>query len=362
MLIVGNGVRESFAVEALHELYKKTKIPVLTTMNAVDLMQDEAKIGFIGVYGNRIANMIAAESDLVIAVGARLGLRQIGNKKEYFAPKATLIRADIDQYELSRNVKKEEEKYLMDANAFFQQLLSEVIPDYSKWNNICFETKELLHQYDKNIGNICVEKISDVLPYNPIVTVDVGQNQCWAAQSLHLKGFNGRILIGGGYGAMGCGLPYSIGAAYARKGENIYCITGDGGLQMNIQELQVVASEQLPIKIFVLNNRSLGKISEIQELSYQGRYFITNSRSGYSVPDFCKVASAYGIRSKTVSSLDKIEGCKEWINDSIPTLFDIQLPDNTKLQPKMSWNQKEMLPLLDDSVMDKARTILNSIN
>ena len=111
VVIAGNGCREAGAAEVLHAFYKKTKIPVLTTMNAVDLMQDEDKLGFIGVYGHRVANMIVSQCDLVISVGARLGLRQIGNKKEYFAPHAHLIRADIDQYELSRNIKENEEKH-----------------------------------------------------------------------------------------------------------------------------------------------------------------------------------------------------------------------------------------------------------
>lgn len=362
VLIVGSGVRESGAVSALYDFYNKTRIPVLTTMNAVDLMQDDMKLGFIGVYGNRIANMIVAESDLVISVGARLGLRQIGNKKEYFAPNATLIRVDIDQYELSRDIKEGEEKYLMDADAFLRQLIDEEIPEYIDWNNSCFETKELLESFDKDLGNICVEKISDILPLNPIVAVDIGQNQCWSAQSLHLRGCAGRILIGGSYGSMGCGLPYAIGAAFAKKKmENIYCITGDGGLQMNIQELQVVASEHLPIKIFVLNNKSLGKIREIQADSYQGRFLITNSEGGYTVPDFEKIAVAYGIKAKTLNSFDEIEECRNWIDDGDPALINIILPEDTMLQPKMSWNQKEMVPLLEDNIMDKARKILYKI-
>ena len=254
IVIVGNGCRGAGAAEVLHAFYKKTKIPVLTTMNAVDLMQDEDKIGFIGVYGNRVANMIVEQCDLVISIGARLGLRQIGNKKEFFAPNAFLIRADVDQYELSRNIKDNEEKHCIDAKEFLSQLMAEDIPEYAEWNKACFEAKKLLDPYDKNLGNLCIEKISALLPTNPIVAIDIGQAQCWSAQSLNLKGQEGRILIGGSYGSMGCGLPYAIGACIAEGKKPVYCITGDGGLQMNIQELQTVASEKLPIKIFVINN------------------------------------------------------------------------------------------------------------
>ena len=159
IVIVGNGCREAGAAEILYTFYKKTKIPVLTTMNAVDLMQGDDKLGFIGVYGNRIANMIVTQCDLVISIGARLGLRQIGNKKEFFAPNAFLIRADIDQYELGRNIKEDEEKHLIDAKEFLLKLLDEDIPVYDEWNKSCFEVKKLLEPYDKDLGNLCIEKI-----------------------------------------------------------------------------------------------------------------------------------------------------------------------------------------------------------
>lgn len=359
IVIAGNGVREAGATELLHEFYEKTAIPVLTTMNAVDLMQDEYRLGFIGVYGHRVANMIVESSDLVISIGARLGLRQIGNKKEYFAPNAALIRVDVDQYELSRDIKPDEEKHLGDAKEFMENLLSEDIPYYDKWNEACFKAKAELEEYDKDLGNLCIEKISDMLPDNPLVAIDIGQAQCWSAQSLALKGNNGRILIGGSYGSMGCGLPYAIGAAIADK-KTVFCITGDGGLQMNIQELQTVVAENLPIKIFVINNRALGKITEIQAKACEGRYCITTESSGYKVPDFEKVANAYGIKAKTLDSFEELDICMEWMDDDEPCLINILLPEDTTLLPKMNWNEREMTPLLDEAILKRVRDILKT--
>ena len=359
IVIVGNGCREAGAAGVLHAFYKKTKIPVLTTMNAVDLMQDEDKLGFIGVYGHRVANMIVSQCDLVISIGARLGLRQIGNKREFFAPHAHLIRVDIDQFELSRNIKDDEEKHLIDAKEFINNLLNEDIPIYEDWNRRCFEAKELLAPFDKELGNLCIEKISSLLPENPIVAIDIGQTQCWSAQSLTLKGQRGRILIGGSYGSMGCGLPYAIGATLAVGKKTVYCITGDGGLQMNIQELQTVASEKLPIKMFVVNNKALGKIVEIQAGSYDHRMMITDGTSGYTVPDFEKVALAYGIKARTLHSYDELDECKEWLSDNDPCLINIVLPEATILLPKMNWNEREMKPLLSDEIMEKAKAILS---
>ena len=200
-------------------------------MNAVDLVQDKYHLGFIGTYGNRAANLILNECDLVISIGARLGLRQIGHKKELFAPNAKLIRVDCDQYELGRQVKDDEIKYCMDAKDFLKQLLSETIPNYSEWLEKCFKVKTLLDDCDDTAGNKTIKEISSLLPSNAVVAVDVGQNQCWCAQSLHIKGNYGRIFIGGGYGSMGCGLPFAIGSSISRKNALTFCITGDGGIK-----------------------------------------------------------------------------------------------------------------------------------
>ena len=360
ILLVGNGVRTSGAEKLLFEFVKKTNMPVLTTMMAVDLVQDENHIGFIGTHGNRIANMILNECDLIISVGARLGLRQVGRYNENFAPKAHLIRVDIDQYELSRNIKKDEDKYQIDVKEFISMLLNEDIPDYTKWKNTCLKAKNLLEKYDKTEGNLAIEKISSLLPENPIISVDVGQNQCWAAQSLKLKGHDGRILIGGGYGTMGCGLPYAIGASISTGNAVTYCIAGDGGFQMNIQELETVKREGLPIKIFILNNKVLGKISETQHTNHNDRYAQTTASSGYSVPDFQKISEAYGIKAFTLNSYDMLDKYSDWITNDKPCLFNIMLSSESYLMPKIKWETCEIEPKLQESVISKIKKILNS--
>lgn len=360
VLLIGNGAREAGAAELIYELIKKTHLPVLTSLNAVDMVQDQYRIGFIGTYGNRAANMILQECDLLIAVGIRLGLRQIGHNPQKFAPKAYLIRAEIDQYELSRQVKENEEKHLMDAKEFIQKLLDEPVPDYSKWQEKCFQLRDYLATVDDVLGNLAVKKVGELLPENPVVCVDIGQHMCWVAQSLHLKGEHGRILIGGSYGAMGVGLPYSIGAAIYQKGQPVFCITGDGGLQMNIQELETVSREKLPIKILVFNNHALGKISEIQELSYKKRFAQTTENSGYTIPDFVKIANAYGIKAKSLDSYEELSNCIDWLQDEEPCLVNIQLPEDTKLIPKIEFKSMEILPHLDSTMMKHAMSILQA--
>lgn len=358
ILIVGNGVRFAGAKELLHEFALKHNIPILTTMNAVDLATDKLHIGFIGTHGNRVANMILNECDLIISIGARLGLRQVGKFKNKFAPKAKLIRVDIDQYELSRNIKVDEEKYHTDAKDFFRRLLNEDIKDYSEWLNKCLKAKAILNEIDKTEGNLVVEKISSFLPVNPIVTVDVGQNQCWCAQSLNLKGFEGRIFIGGGYGCMGCALPYAIGAAICTKGQPIYCISGDGGFQMNIQELETVKRENLPIKIFILNNHVLGKISETQHFNHNNRYAQTTFSGGYSVPDFEKIAKAYGIKSTTLNNYNELDKINSWFYDNEPCLINIIISEESYLIPKIKFETGAIEPRIDDNLFEKVKNIL----
>ena len=359
ILLAGNGARTAGAVDMIHEFAKKTNIPLLTTMNAVDISQDDLHIGFIGTHGNRIANMMLNYCDLIISVGARLGLRQVGRYTKNFAPQADLVRADIDEFELSRNIKENEKKFHTDAKDFMRMLLAEDIPDYSAWRNQCLEAKAVLDHFDKQPGNYAVEKIASLLPANPVVSVDVGMNQCWCAQSLVLKGNQGRIHISGGYGTMGCGLPFAIGSSIATGKGRVFCIAGDGGFQMNIQELETVRRENLPIKIFILNNRVLGKISETQHFNHADRFANTTAAGGYTVPDFCKISEAYGIRAAALNSYDHLDQYRDWIDDNEPCLFDIMLPENSFLTPKIKWETGKISPEISTDAIKTVQQILS---
>lgn len=358
VLIAGNGARQANAVDMIHEFVKKTNIPLLTTMNGVDIAPEDLHIGFIGTHGNRVANMILRECDLIVAVGARLSLRQVGRYTANFAPQAHLVRADIDESELSRNIKIDEDKFHTDARDFMRKLLDEPIGDFSAWKKQCLKAKAILDKYDKQPGNFAIEKIGELLPPDANVSVDVGMNQCWCAQSLVLKGYHGRIHISGGYGTMGCGLPFAIGSAIARKGEIVYCIAGDGGFQMNIQELETIKREQLPIKIFVLNNRVLGKISETQHLNHNDRFACTAVSGGYTIPDFVRISEAYGIRGARLSCYKELDDYKGWIKDFYPCLFDIALTEDSLLTPKIKWETGKISPSIPENIRDSVIKLL----
>ena len=338
---------------------RKTDIPMLTTMNGVDLAPDDLHIGFIGTHGNRIANMILNECDLIISIGARLGIRQVGRYVYNFAPKAKLIRCDIDEYELSRNIKEDEKKYQTDARDFLRMLMEEDVPKFTEWKQQCMKAKQILDEYDKQEGNYTIEKIGELLPENALISVDVGQNQCWTAQSLVLKGDNGRIHIAGGYGAMGCGLPFAIGTSIAACGEKSYCITGDGGLQMNIQELETIKREEIPVKILVLNNKVLGKISETQHFNHNNRYANTTASGGYTVPDFEKIASAYGIKATTLESYLELDKYQDWLLDDETCLINVMLPEESYLTPKIKFETSMINPKIEVNVENDVIEILS---
>ena len=157
---------------------------------------------------------------------------------------------------------------------------------------------------------------------------------------------------------MGCGLPYAIGSCIAMNNQRVYCITGDGGFQMNIQELETVKRENLPIKIFILNNRVLGKISETQHFDNNDRYANTTASSGYSVPSFRKISEAYGIKAAELSSYEDLDDYSSWIEDDEPCLLDISLPEESLLTPKIKFETSTIRPQIDDAVTQKVKEIL----
>ena len=157
---------------------------------------------------------------------------------------------------------------------------------------------------------------------------------------------------------MGCGLPYAIGASISRDNGVVYCISGDGGMQMNIQELETVKREKLPIKIFILNNRVLGKISETQHYNHNNRFAATTESGGYTVPDFVKISEAYGIKAVTLSNYNELDNYKGWFTDNEPCVFNILLPKESFLTPKIKFETGIISPKLDENIIDEVKNIL----
>lgn len=347
-ILIGNGIKISGRQDKLYQVVEKLQLPVVTSMIAFDIIQDsEWNYGFIGAYGNREANFIVAKSDLVISIGSRLDVRQVGFKRENFAPNARIIRMDIDKGECANKIHEDEICICCCADEAIKALEGvELINDFFEWKNVCIKIRKELHGIDEKRPNKIITELSECIPKNTVITTDVGQNQVWVAQSFKLKSGQ-KVLFSGGHGAMGYSLPAAIGTFYGCGKNPVICLSGDGGFQMNIQELQFIARENIPIKIVILNNNALGMIRHFQEMYFNSEYFQTKPESGYSVPSFARVAEAYGIRGIQITDISQIENKKIWTDDE-PILIEIVINEDTYVFPKLEFGKpnQDQEPLL----------------
>lgn len=356
VLLIGSGVKTAKVKEQIIDFIERWNIPVVSSMLAFDVIgRDHPNyFGFIGAYGDRTANFIIAKSDLIISLGARLDIRQVGAKAENFGRGAGLIRVDIDKGELSRRIKEDEWDIQCDLRVFLDREKVKNCNSFNsmdEWLSVCRTIKTKLAGLDDRRPNKLIHIFSKRLAENISITTDVGQNQVWIAQSFASKKGQ-EVFFSGGHGAMGYSLPAAIGVYYGSK-KPVVSFNGDGGIQMNIQELQFVVREKLPILIVILNNSSLGMIRHFQEMYFQSNYYQTMSSGGYTVPDFAKIAQAYGIEYCCINDEEDIKKW-EW-NMKGPKIVEVCLENNTYVFPKLEYGRpnQDQEPLLDRKLYDE---------
>ena len=345
--LIGNGVKSTHCSFLLKKEIERLRIPSVTSMVAFDALSDSAlNYGFVGAYGSRTANFVAAKSDLIISIGSRMDIRQVGIRREKFAPKAKILRFDIDQSEFEYRVHEDEVQVSAEVSEVVYALgMIKADNDYSRWVSVCDEIRNRLTGIDENLTSKMIRSISNETPAGITITTDVGQNQVWVAQYFGVKPEQ-TFLFSGGHGSMGYSLPAAIGAYYGSGKKPVLCITGDGGMQMNIQELQFIIREKIPIKIVVLNNNALGMIRHFQEMYFDGRYYQTKPEGGYSAPSFAKIAEAYGIASKQITEEGQIVGL---FDNFEPELIEVLINENTYVRPKLEFGKpnQDQEPLID---------------
>jgi acetolactate synthase I/II/III large subunit len=322
VLVVGNGIHLSNTEKSFVELFHKLKIPTVSTWTASDLFSscDELYIGNFGILGQRAANYVIQRADLLIILGARLSIPNIGYNTELFAPTARKIMVDIDSNELNKetlaiDLKINEDlskllpKMSSQLNAFEHQELWKLATIKTKiklaiTNEPKITTKNFTDSYD------FIDLLSASVNGDEIIVTDMGTSFTCTMQAFKNNGKN-RLLTSSSLSSMGFGLPGAIGAACASSEKNkVICISGDGGFQMNLQELQTIVDNDISVKVFVLNSKGYLAISIMQDNSFGGNYFGANVESGVSSPDFTKIAKAYGIESSHLNS-DLNEARKE---------------------------------------------------
>ena len=375
----GNGVRLSKSDKLIPKILKKFPFPFFLTWAGIDMINSKHLYNFgrPGVYGNRASNLILQNSDLIISVGARLSIPMIGYVQDEFARKAKIIQVDIDKNELNKINKKNNIKLNLNAKFFLETLIEKKIDfnedNISQWVSYC---KNLLNKYphiekkahkDKN-GYInsynFIDKLSTHMKGTECIVTDMGTALLSGHQVIQLKK-NQRMMTSTGLGEMGYGLPGAIGASFGRKNGEVICLNCDGGMMMNIQELQTIDHYKLPIKIFIFNNDGYLMIKHTQKNLFSGNYTAVNKDTGVTCPDFKKVANAFNLKYfyiKTWNDFNK--NISKILKQKKPMIIDVMMDPEQYFHPKLSTGRNEkniivsppledLSPLLPRDELDK---------
>ncbi len=349
VIIAGHGVRLAGAVAELGELAHRHQVPVVCSRLGLDVMptMDDLNIGRIGNKGTRAANFAVQNADLVVAVGSRLSVSSTGQEYGYFARGAKVAAIDIDRHEHLKNTVHVDQFIQADAKKALAGLL-QAFPDtdYSAWARQCLSWKKkypvcLPEYYECDEGGInmyvFVEELSGYLKEDAAVVTDAGSAVYVPAQGLWTYSSRQRYITSGAQAEMGFALPACIGVCTARQGKEVVGITGDGSLQMNIQELQTLAFHKYPVKLFVWNNDGYLSIRATQRKFFGGRLLGTDSTSGVSFPDTRKIAEAYGIayvRMERVQDIHK--HMPQVMAENGPVLCEVKAIRDQEVAPVVS--------------------------
>ena len=320
----------------------------------------------IGAYGNRYANLAVANSDLLLILGSRLDNRQTGTLPATFARGAVKVHVDIDPVELNAKVKADI-ALNCDVKIFLKALNAALgsyrRPDLAPWLAAVAGCRRRYPALEsKNPGgdiqpNGFMEFLSDHADGGDIICLDVGQNQMWAAQAFKVKKGQ-RMLVSGGMGSMGFSLPAAIGAALAAPGRRILAISGDGGVQVNIQDLDTLVKRGLPVKLIIMNNGCLGMVRQFQDMYFGGRR--QSTEVGYHCPDLGKIAAAYGVKGYTIRSMSQAgKVLSAALRHKGPALVDVKLGRETTVDPKLEFSRplEDMSPRLSAGVLKKEMVV-----
>ncbi|MGD9949649.1 MAG: acetolactate synthase large subunit [Desulfobulbus sp.] len=299
ILYLGGGVIHAGAAVEARELAEQGNIPTVMTLMGLGIMPTDhpLSLGMLGMHATRATNLAMAECDLLIAAGVRFDDRATGLISA-FCPKAKVIHVDIDASEIGK-LRSADAGITADVRTAFATLLAKVdSQSRQEWKDRILQLQQDFPRYhadDFLPGRpfTYIRKVAELAGADALVSTDVGKHQMWVAQAYPFT-FPRQLLTSGGLGTMGFGMPAAIGAALAHPGRAVVCFTGDGSLQMNIQELATAVEQQVPIKIVVFNNQSLGLVRQQQRLFYERHYFA----SSYGIKiDFAAIARGFGMQA-----------------------------------------------------------------
>ncbi len=352
VIIAGQGIRLGSSIEEFTKFVEKFQIPVVSSKLGTDLLPSAHPffIGRIGNKGDRPGNFTVQNSDLVLSIGCRLSVSSTGHEYDKFARKAKIIVVDIDPVEHKKNTIKIDLFVHADVKIFLERI-NNYPPSAvkSSWVEKCQHWKKkypvFLPEYAEDKGGInlyhFINSLSEVMPDDAAVVSDAGSAFYVTTQALQLK-TGQRSITTGGQAEMGYSLPAAIGVCYAKNKGQTIAITGDGSFQMNIQELQTVVHNNLPVKIFVWNNDGYLSIRATQRKFFDGRFIGTDSTCGISFPDIKKIAYAYGIKFfRLCKSKNLSKQIKKVLSYPGPVLCEVICMRNQEIVPTVSSLRKD---------------------
>nr|QBP06727.1 hypothetical protein OlV7_gene33 [Ostreococcus lucimarinus virus 7] len=335
LVIFGHGVKLAGATKEALDFVEKNGIPFLVSWGAFDICRTDhpLRLGSPGVYGDRYANYAIQNADLLISIGSRLDSRQIGGNAALFSKHSKKIMVDIDDHEITKMGEKGiniDFRINENAKDFLQNVITGQVPNVEQWLiNLKLWKSKYGVEKDREGDSAVYDYLRDLfdkIENDCIVIPDQGGNLVWTMQSAKLKEGQ-KLFTNFGNSSMGFALPAAIGAAIG-SGKKVYCIDGDGGFQMNVQELLTVKKYDLPIEIIILNNSGYGIIKQFQDSYFDSKYTATSKSDVFGDEvDFVKIAEAYGVK----------------------TLQDIPIPETQKIYPKLEFGNslENMTPYID---------------
>lgn len=374
-ILVGTGVRLSHAENEMRELLRSLQVPFVCSWNIQDLVSGSEPLycGSPGTFGTRFANFNIQNSDLLLSIGSRLSIAQTGHNYKAFARDAKKIVVDVDRNELEKGTVVADLPVWSDAGFFIRELLACIKKDQRfprkdifPWVDQCKlwkekfpivqpssrEQKEWVNSY------IFIEQLSSELTADDVIVLGVGTSFTGTFQSFIAKQGQ-RLFHSGGAAAMGYCLPGAIGACIANGRKRTICITGDGCIQLNLQELQTIIGYNLPIKIFMYNNRGYQAIRATQTDWFEKRFAASSEEGGLSFPDMQKISKAYGFATFKFQNQDNLrERIREVLSTEGPTFCEIMMDPQQPLIPYLSYSTRkdgsrypasleDLYPLLD---------------
>ena len=385
VLILGNGVRLSRGESVVTEFLNHFEVPVLTAWNGIDLIQSNYKLyyGREGTYGQRCANFVVQNADLILTIGTRMAIPQIGYDLKEFGRDAKKIIVDIDRTELDK-FSAEQSFFCIesDASDFMSEAMKKLKPIHENsiknWITHCdswrqkYPYVEPLHMHKEQDGKLnsysFIDELNAHLSADEIIVTDMGTALTCTHQALKIKG-NQRVVTSTGLGEMGFGLPGAIGASLASQNGRVVLINGDGSMMMNLQEMQTIRHLNLPIKLFVYINDGYLTIKHTQFNLFGNQYAGSGEKSGVSCPNFELIGKAFGFKTFKISSLQEAkENLSSILQEEGPILCEVFIHPMQLLAPKTSFNLnpdgtlvspplEDLFPFLDRNTFEKEMII-----